>query len=276
MRKIGLVLGGGGARGLAHIPVLEAFDDLGIKPFAVAGTSIGALMGGAYSAGLSGEEIREHTLSLLAKRRDLWKKVVSAKWSELFSLIDINPSRPALIDGDGLVEFVFPPTNKTTFEELTIPFCAVATDFYAGTFTVLKTGDIRKAIAASIALPGLLTPQKIDNRLLIDGGITNPLPLDVLAGNDIDIVAVDVTGGPEPEGKEKPKSTELIFGSSQLMQQQITKQKLNQFPAAILLQPDIDRFRVLDFFKAKAILAASEPMREETKVALDRLLTDAS
>ena len=273
--QIGLVLGGGGARGLAHIPVLEAFDDLGIKPCCIAGTSIGALVGGAYAGGLPGEDIRAHVLALLATRKDLWKKIFSGKITEFFSMIDINLSRPAVINGDALVEFVFPKINAETFDQLPIPFAAVATDFYAGTFTVINSGNIKQAIAASIALPGLIMPQRINGRLLIDGGITNPLPIDGLACTGIKIIAVDVTGGPQPEGRKRLKSTDLVYGSSQLMQRQMTKHKLEKYPVDVFLQPDIDRFRVLDFFKAQAILDASNPIREQTKTAIDKLLSAA-
>lgn len=273
--EIGLVLGGGGARGLAHIPVLEAFDDLGVKPVCIAGTSIGALIGGAYAAGLTSTEIRDHIVALLATRKELWKKIFSTKITELFSLIDINPARPSVINGDALMDFVFPETPTHNFDDLKIPFAAVATDFFAGDFVAINSGNLKTAIAASIALPGLITPQIINDRLLIDGGITNPLPIDCLPQDTTHIIAVDVTGGPEPRGKRKLKSTDLVYGSSQLMQRQITKQKLEKFPVDVFLQPDIDRFRVLDFFKAKAILAASEPMREETKLALDKLISAA-
>jgi len=273
--KIGLVLGGGGARGLAHIPVLQAFDDLGVKPCCITGCSIGALIGGAYAAGLTGDEIRTHIISLLATREELWKKIFSSKITKFFSMIDINLSRPAVINGDALMDFIFPETPVDTFDQLAIPFSAVATDFFAGTYTVLNSGALKQAIAASIALPGLITPQTINDRVLIDGGITNPLPIDALACKDAKIIAVDVTGGPEPEGKNRLKSTDLVYGSSQLMQRQITKQKLEKYPVEVLLEPDINRFRVLDFFKAAKILEASEPMREETKKALDRLLSAA-
>ncbi len=273
--QVGLVLGGGGARGLAHIPVLEAFDDLGVKPCCIAGTSIGALIGGAYAAGLTGEEIRAHVIALLATRKELWKKIFSRNISDFFSMIDINLSRPAIINGDALVDFVFPEISAETFDQLEIPFAAVATDFFAGTFTVIKTGSVKQAIAASIALPSLITPQYINDRLLIDGGATNPLPIDALACKGVKIIAVDVTGGPEPEGKEKVKSTELVYGCVQLMQRQITKYMLEKHPVDIFLQPDTDRFRVLDFFKAQAILEASEHIREETKVALDKFISAA-
>lgn len=274
--QIGLVLGGGGARGLAHIHVLQAFDDLGVKPCCISGTSIGALIGGAYAAGLSGDDIHAHIIGLLATREDLWKKIFSSKITEFFSIIDTDRSRPALINGDALLEFVFPPIDVETFDQLAIPFSAVATDFFAGTFMVLKSGNVKHAIAASIALPGLITPPVIEGRLLIDGGVTNPLPIDALVRDTDKIIAVDVTGGPEPEGSEKVKSSDLVYGSSQLMQHQITKQKLEKYPVDVFLKPEIDRFRVLDFFKAKAILEASEPIREETKVAIDKLLNAAS
>lgn len=273
--QVGLVLGGGGARGLAHIPVLEAFDDLGIKPCCIAGCSIGALIGGAYAAGLSAEEVRTHVIELLATRRELWKKIFSVKITDFFSMIDINLSRPAVINGDALVEFVFPEISAETFDELEIPFTAVATDFFSGTHTTINSGNIKQAIAASIALPGLITPQTIDGRVLIDGGVTNPLPVDALTMDNIKVVAVDVTGGPEPVSKEKLKSTDLVYGTLQLMQWQITSLKLEKYPADIFLQPDINRFRVLDFFKAATILDASEHIREETKVALDKMLNDA-
>lgn len=270
--QIGLVLGGGGARGLAHIPVLQAFDDLGLKPSCIAGCSIGALIGGAYAAGLTGEEIRAHVIALLATRKELWKKIFSTKITEFFSIFDTNFSRPALVNGDALVEFVFPDIQMETFDQLKIPFSAVASDFYAGTPVAIHSGNVKQAIAASIALPSLITPQVINDRIFIDGGITNPLPIDCLPRDTSKIVAVDVTGGPEPRTKDRLKSTDLLYGSLQLMQWQMTKLKLEKHPVDIFLQPDINRFRVLEFFKAKQILAASEPIREKTKCALDALV----
>jgi NTE family protein len=150
----GLALGGGGARGLAHIAVLEALDDLGLKPCVMAGTSIGAMIGAAYASGISGSELRDYCRHLLGKRRSVLRQFY-ARWSG--SLWDYwNPRTPALFSAEKIMETVLPPSLKPNFEDLFIPFVTVATDFYAQSPYLSQSGALLPAIAASAALPALL------------------------------------------------------------------------------------------------------------------------
>ena len=159
--RIGLALGGGGARGMAHIPVLQAFDDLGIKPAALAGTSIGALLGAGYASGMSGQDLYDYTLELFANRADvighIWK-VRPKNFAEIFG--DRGLVR---FDAERVVDLFIPDMVAETFGELLIPLSVVAGDFYGWTEADITAGPLRKAVAASIALPVIFKPVKFDH-----------------------------------------------------------------------------------------------------------------
>lgn len=273
--RIGLALGGGGARGLSHITVLEAFDELGLKPCFIAGTSIGAMVGSAYASGISAVDMRSHVLDVLRSRTRVMRRIFGERPGTLFDLIDFSPFSSALLDGERLLELFMPEAMSKTFDGLKIPFVAVATDFYDRSQVVLSDGPLRQAVAASIALPGLISPQTIDGRLLIDGGMVNPLPFDQLAGHADFAIAVDVIGGNPRQGNKKPSRIELIYRSSQIMQYQMVKLQLREHPVDLLIVPDVDRFRVLEFFKARAIMDAGESAKDELKRGLDALISGA-
>jgi len=269
--RIGLALGGGGARGMAHIPVLEAFDDLGIRPVAIAGTSIGALIGAGYASGLSGRDIRQHSLANFANRADVLAKVWKLRpktLSEWFGSRGI-----ARFDAERVVDTFLPEGVAENFADLAIPLAIVAADFYGWTEADISEGDLRKAVAASIALPVIFKPVVFGGTVMIDGGVVNPLPYDKLP-DDVDIVvAVDVVGGPEPSHVGVlPNATESVFGSTQLLMHSILREKLKSRRPEILLRPEINAFRVLDFLKTAEILEAAEPLRETVKARLSEAL----
>lgn len=271
---IGLVLGGGGARGLAHIAVLEAFDDLGVKPQIIAGTSIGALVGATYASGVSGAEMRAYCKSLLKKRSTVLRHFYTRWNGRLWDYW--NPRTPSLFSAEKVLEIVLPPTLKTSFEELGIPLLTVATDFYARSPHISAKGPLLPAIAASAALPALFTPVKMEGRVLLDGGFTNPLPFDLLRPHVPYVMAVDVSGGP-PEAKGGlPRMVETIIGSQQIALRSIINEKLKSAAPDSLIQPEVSRFRVLDFMKQDDIMAAAEPVREETKRHLEKVLNSAA
>lgn len=265
--RIGLALGGGGARGMAHVPVLQALDDLGVRPAAIAGTSIGALIGAGYASGMTGDELQDYSVDLFANRTD----VISHIWKlRPKNLSEIFGNRSFMrFDAERVVDFFMPDTVAETFAELRTPLSVVAADFYGWTEADIATGPLKRAVAASIALPVVFKPVVIDDRVLIDGGVVNPLPYDKLP-EDVDIVlAIDVVGGPEPrERGDLPNATESIFGSTQLLMHSILKEKLKSRRPDILLRPDINAFRVLEFLKTSEILAAAAPMREAVKTQL--------
>ncbi|MBK5950681.1 patatin-like phospholipase family protein [Rhodobium orientis] len=269
--KVGLALGGGGARGMAHIAVIQAFDDLGIRPTAISGASIGAMIGAGYASGMTGAEIREFATDTFANRADvlgrLWK-VRPKGLSELFGNRGI-----ARFDAERVTQMFLPDTIAPTFEELQTPLTIVAADFYGWCEADISSGPLLPAVAASIAIPVIFKPVVLDGRIMVDGGVINPLPFDTLP-KDVDIVvAVDVVGGPEPgDHGGLPNATESIFGATQLLMHSILREKLKLRRPDILVRPDINAFRVLDFLKTAEIMRATAPLRETLKRDLHRAI----
>ncbi len=271
--RVGLALGGGGARGLAHILALQVFDELGLKPSIIAGSSIGALMGAAYASELSAAEIRSYVLELFENKREVLRRLISAKPRKLIDLFELSPVSQAQITPEGLLDMFLPRQMAREFRFLQIPMLVVATDFYARKQIVLEKGPLFAALAASIALPTIFRPQIIGGRVLIDGGIANPLPFDLLKKRCDITVAIDVTGGPVGHEGEIPGIIDATFGATQIMQHAIIDAKLARSRPDILIRPMVDEFRVLEFFKPEQIIKAALPMKEELRLALDERIT---
>jgi NTE family protein len=271
--SIALALGGGGARGLAHIPVLEAFDELGLRPKIIAGTSIGAIFAAAYAAGLSGKQIRAHTYEVLRKRLDLVRDLYSARVRAAAGIFGALAPRPALLAPERLLDIILPPRMPRDFEGLTTPLKVVASDFYAQEAVVFSSGPLRQAIAASMALPVLFQPVEFEGRVLIDGGLVNPLPFDLI-NNDADLtVAVDASGVPvRRPGGEMPKAWETLFASNFIFERTIIREKLRHRHPDLYIDAGTSRFQILDFLKVDEILAAAEPAKERVKAQLTRML----
>jgi NTE family protein len=270
--RVGLVLGGGGARGIAHIPVLEALDDLGITPTAISGTSIGAIIGAARAGGLSGREVRERALESFGNRAAALGKLWSIRPRRFGDLLTGGIGLGQLSPEKILTAFVG-DALAPRFEDLVVPLAVVATDYFGGSEVVLTSGDLKRAVAASIAIPTLFKPVIIDGRVMVDGGIMNPVPVDVLPAEVDVIVAIDVVSFPEPQDdRTVPGALEAMFGASQLLMQQIAAFKFDKRRPDILIRPPVNRVRVLDFLEAKNILAAAEVTREEVKRRLGRFI----
>ena len=194
-KKIGLALGGGAARGWAHLGVIRALEEKGIKPDYVAGTSIGALVGGAYVAG---------------KIDKLHHFSGSLDWKQLLNFFDPVFPRTALVDGKKVERFLRELVDDKKIEDLEIPFSAVASDLYDGGETVIDSGDAAEAIRASISIPGIFTPVKKGRSILTDGGLVNPVPINVVREMGADfVIAVDLNHDSEGRcGLERVKLTE--------------------------------------------------------------------
>ncbi len=271
-KSIGLALGGGGARGMSHILVLEAFDELGVRPSVIAGTSIGAIIGAGYASGMSGQEMRERAIRFFSNRREvlarLWKIRPLA-----FSDILRGRLMAAQFDPEQALEYFVPGMEviPETFEELAIPLKVIACDFYGWSETVIESGRLRPAIAASIAIPSVFKPVKIHDRVQVDGGAFNPLPFDHIGDADI-IVASDVAGGPSGEPDRIPNLLETIVGASQVSMQAITAEKLKWHRPDILVRPEISGVFVLDFLKTSAILSNNVVVKDDLKRRLDHAI----
>ncbi len=271
---IGVALGGGGARGLAHIPMLEAFDELGIRPKVIAGTSIGAIYGAAYASGISGKELRAHTELVLSQRFGLVRDLFAARAQPFQRVMNLFAARSALLDPDALLDLVMPKGLAKDFESLDIPLKIVASDFYDQEPYIFTTGALRPAVAASMALPVIFRPVIHDGKTLIDGGLTNPLPFDLLFSEADIVVAIDVSGAPVPDPKRAfPTVFDSLFASAFIFERSIVKEKLKWAQPDILVSSGTSQYQVLDFLKFNDIFASAEPAKERLKAQLMRVLS---
>lgn len=270
--KIGLALGAGGARGLSHIIVLETLDELGLKPVQITGTSMGAIIGACYAAGITGKDLRRYTLDLFRDRAKVMAALLQTRVGKFTDLFSRNPGNPAMIDGEKLLDLFWPDQVPDRFDELAIPFRAIATDFFGRKVRVFEDGALVTGVAASMAIPGLVKPISAGGAVMVDGAVVNPLPFEYLDKADLKI-GVEVTGGPRADAIGVPEAFEALFGSSQIMMGTIVQEKLKSARPDILLFPPIDDFAVLDFFRAKEILDASAGIADQLKRELDSALT---
>jgi NTE family protein len=268
--KVGVALGSGGAKGLAHVPMLAVFDDLGIEVAAIAGTSIGAVFGALYASGITAREICDGIKGLAPEDSDwllgrvLPKNMVGG-WLDL-----VGPSfgGKGLVSTDKTVDALAEAVQVSTFEELKIPLKVVAADYWTREEVVFSSGPLLPAVNASMALPGLLEPEEIDGRVLIDGGTVNPLPYDLLLDECDVVVAIDVMGKRASDGERVPSLSDALFNAFQIMQRSILREKMRRRPPTIYIEPDIVDIRMLDFLKAEEIFDQAQPSREELIAAL--------
>jgi NTE family protein len=270
-KSIALALGGGGARGLAHIAVLEALDDIGIKPVVISGSSIGAAIGAAYAAGMTGKAMRRYVIDLVHDRAEIFRRLVNARAGGLADLLPTRLGNPMLLEAEKFCAQFLPERIPASFAQLATPLVISATDFYARAEVRFEAGPLRPAIAASMAIPGLMRPVEIDGRVLVDGGAVNPLPFDCLRGRAGVIVAIDTSIGPmAPRGIPDP--WEALLSTVQLMGHTIVAEKLKAGRPDVVIRPNVSTFRLLDFLQASAILRAAEPAKAELKSRLAVLL----
>jgi len=272
MKSIALALGGGGARGYAHIAVLEALDELGIKPAIIAGTSIGALIGAGYATGMSGKDIRRYAIGLAHNRARVMRKMYRSRAGRLRAIFGGGFGDATRLDGEKLCEQFLPDGFPDDFDALAIPLIVVASDLYSRREVVLSSGSLKRALGASIALPTIIRPVNIEGRILIDGGATNPLPFDLLRGRADLIVAVEISGPPSADKRDVPNAVECLYQTVMVMTHSIISEKLKHGAPDLLLQPNVGSFRALDFFSASAILRVAEPIKDELKRRLGELL----
>jgi len=274
---IGLALGGGGARGLAHILVLEAFDELGLRPNLIAGTSIGAVYGAAYAMGLDGKDIRSRSKEVLGRWTDIAKHLLVSSRRSLHDFWKSRPFSTSLLKPAALLEAVFPELQSLQFQQLKSPLEVVATDFHRHTPYVMRQGPLLPAVAGSIALPALFRPVEHDGRVLLDGGMTNPIPFDLVLGKVDIAIACNVLGGPAEEPSNGlPTPLEVALAASHIMQNAIVNEKLKASAPDILLSPNVERYRVMQFHLIDEILDNAAPIKDEFKRALEQRLNAAS
>ena len=235
--RIGLALGGGSARGFAHIGVLKSLDQAGIKPNVVAGTSAGALVGAFYAAGWTPWQIEEFFLQV--RESDVADFSAAGK--------------RGLLTGDALATLVQARLKGALIESLPIPFAAIATDLKTGEMQMLRTGPVADAVRASCSLPGIFVPKTVDGRELVDGGLVSPLPVGAARRMGCDIViAVDVSAQPQPS--DLSGLYEVILQSFDIMGRALSNQEALQ--ADLLIRPETAPYSSSNFNVRRELIQA--------------------
>jgi len=259
--KIGLTLGSGGARGIAHIGVLKVLEKNNIPIDYIAGASSGAFVGAYYALnkGISGFE--KICLGLTKKK--------------VLSFIDpINPKK-ALIAGNKLKQEIRRILENKNFNDLKIPLTVVATNLENGQEVHLKKGNLTDAVRASIGIPGIFYPARLDDKWLVDGGLINATPVDVARDMGADIViAVDLTMSSEARFKD-PTIVGTLIQSFDIIRTELTKLKIQSVKDLVLIQPTInhqDGVDSLRFYDAKRFIKAGEEAAEKAMPEIKRKL----
>ena len=273
MHRIGLALGGGGVRGLAHISVLEVLDSMGCKPSVIAGTSMGAIIGALYASGIPGKDIKKLARQHVILNDDKHGNVINkrAEIMKLVSVLSPERARGGLIKADKFYNRLFGEFIKSTFEELEIPLIIIATDYWTAEEVVFKSGELLPAVKASAAIPGVFAPVLIGGRVLVDGGVVNVVPYEHLMNLCDVTIAVDVTGVHTPGKREVPGVIESVLGSFRIMQTANLAAKMKLIQPDIFLHPDIHNIKLLDFHRVEDVFEQSAPAMEELREKLLKL-----
>ncbi len=272
--RLGIALGGGGARGLAHIPILELLDEMRIKPCCITGTSIGAVIGALYASGMSGSEIRSLVRKTIIRKNDSPIEILK-DIKRFVKFLDIDFMGPGVFKGDSIVKYLYDSIKIDDFDELEIPLKVVTTDFWASSQVVISSGDLLQGVKASMGLPGLFTPVKYKERILIDGGGVNPVPWDVLDECDV-IVAVDVLGYAESVSDSPPNAVKAVLDMFDIMQKSIVEARMKSGRPDIYIKAEIKNIGILEFNRAEEIFACAEASLGELKKKLVKYYPEIS
>lgn len=256
--RIGLALGGGGARGIAHIVYLKAMDEMGVKPSVISGTSSGAIAGALYAGGMSAELMLTKVQQALSVKRNAsgyLRQGLSRVGSAVSSL-----ARKTLL---GML-----PVK--TFEELAVPLRIVATNFNTLKERVFFEGEIIDSLMASIAYPGVFFPQPVDGSFYMDGGATNIVPFDVIRGECDVLIAIDVSAVRPNE--YKPSIKNAVSATWAATQEALISLKLQQCPVELFERPTFDDVATFEFYKYKSIYSRAEEFIPGFKQKLMRIL----
>lgn len=262
--KIGVALGGGAARGLSHIAVIEAMDELGLKPDLIAGTSIGSFIGAGWAAGMSGKEIREYAIDVLGSMRALSSRLWRTQVTGIKSMFQDGISMQ--FDATKVLTSFAPDIMPTNFEDLRIPLRVIATDYCTWHQAVYHAGPIAPAIAGSIAIPSLFKPVVHNGQTLVDGGVVNPLPLDHAAHNMDILIGVDVNGDPVPiNPSATPSAIDVGLGAAQIMMHSLSAYAIAAYPPDIYVRPPVGHFGAYEFWRVRDILVAGDLVKDKFK-----------
>jgi NTE family protein len=230
------------------------------------------VIGAAYAAGLTGREMRRHLLDLAHNPGEVWRRVTGARAVPWSQFLGAGFGNPLAVDAGKFYDAFLCDLLPADFSDLQLPFSAVAADLHAREGIVFTSGPLRPAVAAAMAVPGLVRPLEHEGRALVDGGAVDPLPFGCLRGTADVIVAIDVSGGAE-EASSALDPWSSLMATISVMGDTIVALKLKEGAPDLVLRPNVGIFRMLDFFQASAILRAAEPIKAEMKTRLGALLS---
>jgi NTE family protein len=262
--RIGLALGGGGAKGLAHILMLETLDELGIRPHVIAGTSIGAIIGALYAAGLSGKQIRAQVEQFFVDQgeaeRSLFALPKSLRWLDF---IDPRLTSGGLLDTDDFIAWLGEVLPVKNFRHLEIPLTVITAELMTGQEVIMKSGALLPALQASMAVPGVFPPVEVDGHSLIDGGVANPLPYDRVQDDCDIVIAIDVSGSNHLEDGDTLSSMGVLLQGFSSMSRNLLLERLKRQQPDVYIRPDIRNVKILEFYKAREIFEQAQPAQQQ-------------
>jgi NTE family protein len=269
-KKIGLALSGGAARGLAHVGVLEVFQKEGIPIDMIAGTSSGAVMGAVYASGQDTKKMIENALD--------------AGWKRMAPLIDPSFPKTGFIKGKKIKNLLSGYIGgNIRFSDLKIPFACVATDIYSGEEVVINSGSVLDALRASISIPGIFMVVKREGRYLVDGGLTTPVPVNVVKQMGADfVIAVNVNpdvsnrmgkGSQErAKANKEPNIFQVIMQSIYITTYSLARTSLGD--ADIIIEPDLANIGAGDFNKAGELITRGQQAAQKAIPEIKRKLEE--
>ena len=300
--RLGIALGAGGARGLAHIGVLQALAEAGIPVGAIAGTSSGALVGAIYAAG---------------QLENFEQRMRELRWNEVLSLFDPAFPRSGLVSAVRVLERFAPGLGDLRIEDLPIPFAAISVDLVTGQEMVIRHGRLFDAIRASISIPGIFVPRLAHGQLLVDGALRNPVPVSALAALGADVsVAVNLHQHPvrelsihrrrgttrraalrarlsdmfeegaarlrrrpraaepdaPPENESLPNLFEILTASMSVLEYELAQHRLARERVDVIIEPDLEGIRAYDFHKAARAIQSGRRAAETATRTIERAL----
>ena len=262
--KIGLALGGGGARGFAHLGVIARLAELGVPIHCVSGTSIGAIVGGILASGSIDR-------AFAWCREPDWKKIPRLFFETRFT-------GKALIKGDQIAKTLHEFMPAETFEELKMPFAAVAADLNTGERVVMREGDLISAVRASMSIPGVFCPVERNGRVLVDGGLLDPLPVAACRDLGADVViAVDVNPPLSPSAVKPFQKTnifDVLLGTFRIFNREMTNRALEGGGAPdVLVSPAVGDVLALDFRRGERLVELGRAAVDEKLPAIEEILS---
>jgi len=250
-KKVGLVLGGGGTHGFAHLGALEVLESYGIVPSKIAGCSVGALIGVALASGKTVKDISNNFVPMKAT-----------------SLLSFAFRKSGLLKPESVVQTVLDFIGKKFFRDLTIPLVINATDINAGKEKFFRKGPLLHPLSASIAVPGVFSPVKLDGRLYLDGGVMNTLPLDALVDMDV-IIAIDISYF-HATITERSSSLQILKNTIALMQRSKLDDTIDdlrlQGKELIIIRPVLNQIMPYDLRKKKRLALIKQGKNEAKEV----------